>query len=172
VLRNDRSKSVDPRIIENAIADVKSVGYSKTGASIAGLLRMLLPFRLPHAARGPAGVDFGTFCSHGACSALGAMGNKVPNYYSVLPPDLLKAEGQRLVGIGLNRTAMDSVKHLKGLSRMERMGEAARKTMTDTLRGAASTRRTFAATLIGLLAATGAAAGAGVDAGISSDKAK
>jgi hypothetical protein len=158
VLRPANLSGVSSDKIRQYMADMRSVGYSSTDAASAGLKRLALPTRPTYKQRGAPDLTQGTFCSHGACSIQSMNGLKTPAFKDVLPPDLLKTEGQRLVGIGVNRAALDALKG-SGLRGKERLAEAARRTMLNTLRSGVSTRRILAGILTGAMAGAGALGG-------------
>ncbi len=161
IMRPRNLSGVPDAKLQHSIADVKSVGYSKTDAVWAGLKRLLFPLQGPRMRRGAPDLSMGTFCSHGACTSQALRGLKTPSYSSVLPPDLLHVKNQDLVGIGINPQAMKTFKDkLKGLRGQDRLAEAAKLTMRDTLRYASNGRRILAGVLTGGLGLAGAAGGA------------
>jgi hypothetical protein len=158
VLRPQNLSGVKDEKILSRLADIKSVGYSRSDAALAGLRRILLPSRPWHWERKAPNIGLGTFCSHGACTIQGLKGLKTPNPFQALPPDLLSVKGQDLLGIGVNQEALKSVARA-GLHGKNRLAEAARRTMLDTLKHAANTRRIFAGALIAATAGAGALGG-------------
>jgi len=158
VMRPDNLSGVGKAELRRHLADIKSVGYSGPDAAAAGLKRLALPVRPGKKVRGLADLLQGTFCSHGACSVQSIHGLKTPKASEALPPDLLNTKGQSLVGIGVNRAALDAIKG-SGLRGDARLAEAAKRTMLATLKRGASTRRMFAGGLTGLMAGAGALGG-------------
>lgn len=158
VMRPDNLSGISHDKLRGHLADLKSVGYSSTDAASAGLKRLALPTRPGLASRGKADLTGGTFCSHGACTVQGLKGLKTPALKDVLPPDLLSSKNQKLVGIGVNRAALDALKGT-GLRGEERLAEAARRTMLNTLKSGTNTRRILAGTLTSVLAGAGALGG-------------
>ena len=160
VIRPRNLSGIKANELQRRIADIKSVGYSGTDALVAGLKRLWLPFRPMNLQRGLPDLSSGTFCSHGACASQAMLGHGTPAYHEVLPPDLLQSKGHDLVGIGVNREAIEDLGKGLKLRGQERLAEAAKRTFANTMRAATSSRRTFAAGLAGAVGLIGAGAGA------------
>ena len=158
VMRPDNLKGVSEDRIAHMIAREQQIPYGRGRAALAGAKRIFFPGVDMLGRMRPRSQNIschGTFCSDGANRLLQLLGHDTKRSSNVLPTDLAKPRpGVNLVGIGINRSALDAAKG-SGLTGSALKAEAARTQMKDVLRSAAGTRRALGGLAIGLGALLG-----------------
>lgn len=166
VMRGKNIANASPSAIAKVIAREQQMPYGEGRAILAGAKRLFLPFSdklgLSYA-RTPDVTCNGTYCSDGANRVMRLLGMPTRGDSSVLPADIAARKDLKLVGIGLNRAALESTKgtNLRGI---DRAALAAKNQFKSVLSQGASARRILGGAAIGLGTLGGGLLGLGADA--------